>query len=187
MPPRRMRQSKRGKGTMGSMLWLVSLVFACVLWVSSAAGESSRPLVGHIMALLAVFEEADVLPPEASPEANALIHALIQTQAAMTKTTNPATRAWFAEALRRSEATGAEPNPREGLTSHVLEAIVTYAETHPPTARPDVMAGFQEFNVSPADLDLMARVYRQARDRFGSTGRNIHHVYETQRRAMPFR
>jgi len=172
---------------MGRMLRLVSLTFACALWVTSAAGESSRPLVGQIMALLAVFEEADVLPPDTSPEANALIHALIQTQAALTKSTTPATRGWFAEALRRSEAHGAKPNPREGLTSRALEAIVTYAETHPPTARPDVMAGFQEFNVSPTDLDLMARVYRQARDRFRSTGRNIHRIYEAQRRTMPFR
>src|SRR5713101_1705058 len=194
MPPRRMRQSKRGKGTMGSMLWLVTLVFACVLWVSSAAGESSRPLVGHVMALLAVFEEADVLPPanegtdlKSVPDVNALIHALIQTQAALTKSTNPATRGWFADALRRSEAREAEPDPREGLTSRTLEAIVTYAETHPPTARPDVMAGFQEFNVSPADLDLMTRVYRQARDRFRSTGQNIHRIYEAQRRAVPLR
>src|SRR2546426_1913586 len=152
-----MRQSKRGKGTMGGMLRLVSLAVACALWVTSAAGEPSRPLVGHIMALLAVFEEADVLPPQTSPEANALIHALIQTQAALTKSTNPATRAWFAEALRRSEATGTEPNPREGLTSRMLEAIVTYRETQPPTARPDVMAAVQEFNCSPPDLDLMAR------------------------------
>ncbi len=170
---------------MGSMVWLVTLVFACLLSVSSAAGESSRPLVGHIMALLAVFEEADVLPRETSPEANELIHALIQTQAALTKSTNPAARRWFADALRRSEARETEPDPREGLTSRTLEGIVTYAETHPPTARPDVMAGFQEFNVSPADLDLMARVYRQARDRFRSTGRNIHRIYEAQRRAMP--
>jgi hypothetical protein len=172
---------------MGSMLRLMSLAFACALWVTSAAGEPNRPLVGHIMALLAVFEEADVLPPETSPEANALIHALIQTQAALTKSTNPATRGWFAEALRRSEAPGAELDPREGLTSRALEAIVAHTEARPPTARPDVMAGFQEFNVSPADLDLMARVYRQARDRLGSTGRNIHRIYEAQRRAMPFR
>src|SRR5436309_572784 len=185
--PATMRHPRRGKGTMGSMLLLLSHVFACLLWVSSAAGESSRPLVGHVMALLAVFEEADVLPPESSPEANELIHALIQTQAVLTKSTNPATRRWFAEALRQSEAPGAEPDPREGLTSHALEAIVTYAGTHPPTARPDVMAGLQEFNVSPADLDLMARVYRQARDRFRSTGRNIHRIYEAQRRAMPLR
>jgi len=169
------------------MLRLVTLVFACLLWVSSAAGEPSRPLVGHIMALLAVFEEADVLPPETSPEANALIHALVQTQAALTKSTNPATRRWFADALRRSEAHETEPDPREGLTSRALEAIVAYAETHPPAAHPDVMAGLQEFNVSPADLELMARVYRQARDRFRSTGRNIHRVYETERRAMPLR
>src|SRR2546426_7281457 len=74
------------------MVRMVSLVFACLLWVSSAAGEPSRPLVGHVMALLAVFEEAAVLPPETSPEANALIHALIQTQAALIKSTNPATR-----------------------------------------------------------------------------------------------
>src|SRR2546422_1233685 len=74
------------------MLRLVSLAVACALWVTSAAGEPSRPLVGHIMALLAVFEEADVLPPEASPEANALIHALIQTQAALTKRDRKSTR-----------------------------------------------------------------------------------------------
>ncbi len=172
---------------MGSMLRLVALAFACALWVTTAAGESSRPLVGHIMALLAVFEEAAVLPPETSPEANALIHALIQTQGVLTKSTNPATQGWFAEALRRSEAPGAEPDPREGLTSRALEAIVAYAETHPPAARPDVMAGFQEFNVNPADLDLMATVYRQARDRFRSTGRNIHASYEAQRRAVPLR
>jgi hypothetical protein len=169
------------------MLRLVTLVFACLLWVSSAAGESSRPLVGHIMALLAVFEEADVLPRETSPEANALIHALIQTQAALTKSTNPATRKWFADALRRGEAHETEPDPREGLTSRALGAIVTYAETHPPAARPDVMAGLQEFNVSPADLELMASVYRQARDRFRSTGRNIHRIYEAHWRAMPLR
>src|SRR3989449_10715106 len=148
------------------MVRMVSLVFACLLWVSPAAGESSRPLVGNVMALLAVFEEVDVLPPETSPEANALIHALIQTQAALTKSTNPATRRWFTDALRRSEARQAEPDPREGLTARTLEAIVTYAETHPPTARPDVMAGVKEFNVSPDDLDLRARVFRQARARF---------------------
>src|SRR2546430_15308754 len=99
------------------MLSLVTLVLACLLWVSSAAVESSRPLVGHVMALLAVFEEAAVLPPETSPEANALIHALIQTQAALTKSTNPATRRWVTYALQRREARPAQPDPRRGPTS----------------------------------------------------------------------
>src|SRR5207244_11629400 len=87
--PATMRHPRRGKGTMGSMVWLVTLVFACLLSGSSAAGASSRPLVGHIMALLAVFVEADVLPRETSPAANELIHALIQTQADGTTRANP--------------------------------------------------------------------------------------------------
>src|SRR2546425_12702091 len=164
------------------MVRMVSLVFACLLWVSSAAGEPSRPLVGHVMALLAVFEEAAVLPPETSPEANALIHALIQTQAALTKSTNPATQSWFADALRRGEAREAAPDPREGLTSRTLEAIVTYAQTHPPTGRPDEMAGRRGVNRSPAHLHLMTRVYRRARDRFPSPARNMRDSSDAQRR-----
>ena len=139
------------------------------------------------MALLAVFEQADVLPPETSPEANALIHALIQTQAALTKSTNKATRTWFADALRTSESPGAAPSPRDGLTSHALEAILAYAVSHPPSERPEVKAGLMEFNVRQADLDLLARVYGRARDRFRSTGQDIHRVYEAQRQTMPLR
>jgi hypothetical protein len=172
---------------MGRMLRLVSLTFACALWVTSAAGESSRPLVGHAMALLAVFEQADVLPPETSPEANALIHALIQTQAALTKSTNKATRTWFADALRKSELPGAEPKPEDGLTSRALEAILAHAASHPPSERPEVKTGLMEFNVRQADLDLLARVYGRARDRLRAAGRDIHRVYEAQRQTMPFR
>jgi hypothetical protein len=162
-------------------------VFAWIFAALPVAAESSRPLVGHVMALLAVFEEADVLPAESSPEANALIHALIQTQAALTKGMNQATRKWFADALRGSASPGAELDPHDGLTSRALEAILAHAVSHPPAARPEVLAGLMEFNVSQADLDLLASIYGRARDRFRSTGRDIHRLYETQRRAMPFR
>ena len=152
-----------------------------------AVGESSRPLVGHIMALLAVFEQAEVLPPEGSPEADALIHALIQTQAALTKSTNPATRRWFADALQRSEAGGAKLRAEDGLTARSLEAILPYAATHPPAAQPEVLAGLRELNIGPADFDLLARIYTQARDRLRARGQDLHHLYEVQRHAMPFR
>ena len=166
---------------------LFALAIVWVLTAAPAGGESSRPLVGHVMALLAVFEQADVLPPETSPQANALIHALIQTQAALTKSTNKATRTWFADALRTSESSGAAPSPRDGLTSHALEAILAHAASHPPAERPEVTAGLMEFNVRQADLDLLAHVYERARDRFRSTGRDIHRAYEAQRQTMPFR
>src|SRR5438445_8901734 len=109
------------------MLSLVTLVLACLLWVSPASGESSRPLVGHVMALLAVFEQADVLPSETSPEANALIHALIQIQAALIKSANPAARRWFADALHRNSSTEAELSAADGLSSRALEAILAHA------------------------------------------------------------
>ncbi len=168
-------------------LYLAALAIAWVVGVSPAAGEPGRPLVGHVMALLATFEQADVLPPENSPEANALIHALIQTQAALTKSTSQATRKWFTEALRRGASPGTELSPHDGLTSRTLEAILAYAAAHPPADRPDVLAGLMEFNVSQADFDRMARVYGQARDRFRATAQDIHRVYETQRQGMPFR
>jgi len=139
------------------------------------------------MALLAVFEQADVLPPENGPEANALIHALIQTQAALTKSTNKAARTWFAEALRKGGAPGLEPVSGDGLTSRALEAILMYAATHRPAERPAVLAGFREFNIGQADFDLMARIYGEARDRLRTRGQDIHRIYDAQRQAMPFR
>src|SRR5437870_1155105 len=89
------------KGTISAMLRLGSsvLILTGILLVQPTAAESNRALVGHVMALLSVFERAGVLPPESSPEANNLIHALIQTQAALTKSTDPATRRWFGDAL----------------------------------------------------------------------------------------
>ncbi len=166
---------------------LPALALAWLLIAVPAAGESSRPLVGHAMALLGVFEQAGTLPPETSPEANALIHALIQTQAALTKSANPATRKWFADALHRSHPPGAEPAITGGLTSRALEAILTHAVSHPPSERPEVRAGLMEFNVRQADLDLLARVYWNTRDRLRSAGQDIHRIYEAQRQAMPFR
>lgn len=164
-----------------------ALTLAVVLAAVPAAGKPSRPLVGHVMALLAVFEQAETLPPETSPEANALIHALIQTQAALTKSANPAARKWFADALHRSHPPGAEPTLQDGLTSRALEAILSHAVSHPPSERPEVMAGLMEFNVRQDDLDLLARVYWNARNRIRSAGRDIHSAYEAQRQTMPFR
>ncbi len=139
------------------------------------------------MALLAVFEEAAVLPPESSPEADMLIHALIQTQAALTKSTNAVVRTWFAEALLRADAPGSEAVPCDRLSSRTLEAILAHAAGHPPAAQPAVLAGLREFNIGQPDLDLLSRVYEKARAQLRSAGRDIHQAYDTQRQAMPFR
>ena len=137
------------------------------------------------MALLSVFEQANALPPESSPEANQLIHALIQTQAALTKSTDPATRRWFAEALRRTEQQGGGPS--DALTSRALEAILTYAAIRRPVDDPEVLAGLKGFNIGESDFTLMARVYQQAKSRLSAAGQDLHSVYDQERQKMPLR
>jgi hypothetical protein len=139
------------------------------------------------MALLSVFEQADALPPEASSEANQLIHALIQTQAALTKSTDPTTRRWFSEALRRAEQRGGVPIPSDALSSRALEAILTYAAIRPTVDEPEVLAGLKEFNIGESDFTLMARVYQQAKSRLNAAGQNLHALYEKEREKMPLR
>ena len=139
------------------------------------------------MALLAVFEQADALPPESSPEANQLIHALIQTQAAVTKSTDPATRRWFAEALRRAEQRDGVRIPSDALNSRALEAITAYAAIHRPVDLPGVLAGLKEFNIGESDFALMARVYQQAKNRLNAAGQDVHALYEKEREKMPLR
>ena len=167
-----------------SLFLFWALVLAAV---PSPAATSNQPLVGAIMALLSVFEQADVLPPESSSDANALIHALIQTQAALTKSTQKATRLWFADAMRHAENIEGHRPLENALTSRTLEAILSYAAVHPPAQEPAVLAGLNEFNVHQTDLDLMAKVYYAARDRLRATGQDMHVLYDVKRQAMTFR
>jgi hypothetical protein len=164
------------------------LFWALVLTAAPAsAAPSSQALVSSIMALLAVFEQANVLPSESSADANALIHALIQTQAALTKSTQNATRLWFADAMRHAESIQGHRPLENALTSRTLEAILAYAAVHPPAQEPAVLAGLIEFNVRQTDFDRMAQVYYAAKDRLRTAGQDMHVLYEEKRQAMTFR
>jgi len=178
-------QAQTGPGNWTLTPLISVLVFSFLINQAASAASSARPLVGHIMALLAVFEQADALPPESSPEANQLIHALIQTQAALTKSTDPATRRWFSEALLRGTQRGGIPIPSDALTSHALEAILTYAATHRPVDEPAVLAGLKAFNIGESDFTLMARVYQQEKSRLSAAGQDLHSVYEKERQKIP--
>jgi hypothetical protein len=145
--------------------------------------------VGTIMALLAAFGEAGVLPPETSPDANRLIKALIQFQAAFMKSSSPAVRQLLSEALNSSlgdRGSAAEEEFRsQGWTSKSLEAFVDYAATGKPWDRREVVEGFRAFNVGPSDFDLLSRTFRAAQTKLAAEGRDLHVVYATRRREMP--
>ncbi len=52
-------------------------------------GKASSPQVGSAMAILATLEQAQVLPPEGTREANHVAKSVIQFQSVFAKSTNP--------------------------------------------------------------------------------------------------
>ena len=79
------------------------------------------------MALLATLQDAGILPPEGSPEANRVIQAVIQFQGLFMKSADPAVRQFVDQALEnkyaaRAEAVGTEFR-KNGWTSEVVEAV----------------------------------------------------------------
>jgi len=157
-----------------------------VLMVSERTRSS---MVGAIMALLATFDEAGILPPEGTAQANQLIHGLIQLQSVLLKSTSPELTAYrmAAEAQWVSEHKDVEDEGREpgGLTSKVLAMLIRYDHTHPLWEDPKIVAAMQGFNVTHADWNFMRECFHQADTVFSKQGRSIHTVYESWRMKMP--
>ncbi|MGH7164577.1 MAG: Kelch repeat-containing protein [Nitrospiraceae bacterium] len=164
---------------------------------SPASGPAAGPTgmrasakhVGAVMSMLAVFQDAQALPRENSQEANQLIKALIQFQAAFIKSTQPGVRRWFTEALTAGLGDRApaalEAFPNEGWTSQSLEAIVDYAAGHPIWGQPGIAESFRAYNLEQSDFDLVARTFRTARSRLAERGGDLHAVYALRRSEMP--
>ncbi len=153
------------------------------------ARRAAPQLVGAVMALLATFDDAGVLPPESSPEANRLIKALIQFQSAFMKSADAGVRRWFTEAIEAkfgAQSSDAVARFRtNGWTSESLEAVVDYAAVHSVWDRDGLEQGFREFNVGKADWELLTRIFRSARERLAANGKDLHGTYAAKRREMP--
>jgi hypothetical protein len=182
------------KTTVGLALLLVTWFIASAAPAQqaprhAAGGRTSPAKVGAVMALLATFEDAGILPPENSPNANRLIKALIQFQSAFMTSGHPAIRHWLREAFTArfgEEAPSALESFRAGgWTSQSLEAIVDYAASAPVWNAPDVAEGFRAFNIGRGDFDLLARTFTDARAAFSARGQDVHEVYAARRKTMP--
>lgn len=150
--------------------------------VESRARAPARH-VRTIMALLATFQEAGTLPPEQSPDANRLIHTLIQSQGALMKSPNPAVTQLLQRALEarfdNRAVTIAEEFRTNGWTAATLEAVVTYMETQPVWTE-ELEKGFQAFNIGPRDFEYLGGVVQQTSARFRSRGQSFQAVYVTK-------
>jgi N-acetylneuraminic acid mutarotase len=162
---------------------------------TSGAGEgvprkrASAAQVGSVMAMLATFQDAGVLPPESSPEANQLIKALIQFQAAFMKSPDPAVGRVLDEALSAKLGPAApeaiQRFHRQGWTSQSLEALVDHLADRPPWEDAPFARGRGAYNVGRQDFELLARIFTAARRALENRGQDLHRLYAARRSEMP--
>ncbi len=154
------------------------------------SGRTPAAHIGSIMALLATFHEAGVLPPESSREADRLIHALIQSQSLFLNNRDPVVRGMFVSALSdkfgaKKAASLSQAFTVTGWTSETLEALVDYTAPRSMADESRWAGLFHEYNVTAADWAYVAQVFAKAKDKLLKQGKQVHAVFAAQRASMP--
>ena len=151
-------------------------------------GTASGP-IGASMAVFAILQDADVLPPEGTPEANRVIKVVIQFQSAFMKSTDPNVQAFLSQALATQEKVPADETllrfRSSGWTSEVLEALNGAWSAMAIDQRERLTPGFRQFNVSLDDFGWLMELVAKARTAFEQQGQHIHQVFAQRRREMP--
>jgi hypothetical protein len=140
------------------------------------------------MAVLATLQDADVLPPEGTPEANRVIKSVIQFQSVFLKSSDPAVQVFLTQALASQGGLSADETlsrfQSTGWTSEVLEALSDQWAAMAINQRERLEPSFRQFNVSLADFNWFMELIAKARAAFTQRGQNIHQVFAQRRREM---
>ena len=143
------------------------------------------------MAVLATLQDADVLPPEDTPEANRVIKAAIQFQSVFLKSNDPAVQLLLTRALAAQGGGSGEETlsgfRSTGWTSDMLEALSAQWIATAIDQRDRLTPGFRQFNVSPADFDRLMELVAKARTTFIQRQQTMHQVFTQRRQEMPGR
>jgi hypothetical protein len=141
------------------------------------------------MAVLATLDQARVLPPEGTREADHVIKAVIQFQSAFAKSPDSALRDFLLRAVTRTQAARAadvlEQFRSNGWTPEVLEALVEEERLTPEEDIQSLAGGLLEFNLSVEDFRLFMRLVRNGKQALASQGQQFHEVYAVHRKSMP--
>jgi hypothetical protein len=145
--------------------------------------------VGAAMALLATLHDADVLPPEGTPDANRIVKSVIQCQSLFMKSSDPHVRAFFDRALEdKLNVHAAEAGRRfrqEGWTSETLEALSESYVALSNDQRTQLTGGFRDYNLVPSDFLQLSELFLRARTILQQRGQDIHQIYARRRLEMP--
>ncbi len=153
------------------------------------AERANSNMIGTIMTLLATFDQAGILPPEGTAQANQVIHGLIQLQSTLMKSTSAelvayqraAEDSWERQHPNRQDGVLKE----EGLTLRVLEVLIAHDQGHPMWNDPQIASAMQVFNVSQADWLFIVKLFNKANVVFREQGRSMHAVYDDWRLKFP--
>lgn len=160
-----------------------------VLTQMPGRGTTPAGPIGASMAVLATLQDADVLPPEGTPEANRVIKIVIQFQSVFMKSGDPVVQAFLSQGLDAKAGSGAtEAASRFRSTGWTSDVLVALSEQWIATAidqRERLVPGFRQFNVSPADFDSLMELVAKARTVLEQRGQNMHQVFAQRRREMP--
>jgi len=141
------------------------------------------------MAVLATLQDADVLPPEGTPEANRVIKAVIQFQSVFLKSGDPSVQLFLTHALAaqggRSKDKTLSRFRSTGWTADMLEALSQQWIVTAIDQRDRLAPGFRQFNVSPEDFDRLMELIVKARTVFMQRGQSMHQMFAQRRREMP--
>ncbi len=158
---------------------------------AQAAGRAVTPSgpIGASMAVLAMLQDADVLPPEETPEANRIIKLVIQFQSVFMQSLDPDVRTFLSQALVRQGERSADDSLSRfralGWTSEVLEALNREWMATATDQRALLAPGFRQFNVSLEDFDRLMGLVAKAQSAFMQRGQTFHQVFAQRRREMP--
>lgn len=182
---------------LGLALWLVLLpaLSSSVLGNDGTTGaprqqaKQTSPHVGSAMAVLATLEQAAVLPPEGTREADRIIQAVIQLQSVFAKGTDPAiqefTRRALSDKYGEQAASSLEQFRTSGWTADMLEALADADFKASPDEREILSSGLRQFNLSVDDFRRFMQLVRDSRSALTARGLAFEEVYTHHRNRMP--
>lgn len=176
------------RSSVAFLIFVLSSVLSFEAHAQSQGGTSRGP-VGASMALLATLQDAGVLPPEGTTEANRVIQVVIQFQAIFMKSSDPVVREFFDQALAAKwgiEAVDYSTRFRvRGWTTEIAETLCGYFGLRSEREQAGLAQGFSQFNMRPADFQYFCKLYGEAHRGYNRRGQDIHQIFTEHRSHMP--
>lgn len=181
----------------GFAIWLVILpahhdsVFANDGTTGAPRQNAKRtsPYVGSAMAVLATLQQAAVLPPEGTRDADRVIQTVIQLQSVFAKGTDSSIQEFARRALAdkhgEQAATSLQQFRTSGWTADMLEALADADLKAQLDEREQLTAGLRQFNLSLDDFRKFMQLVRDGRSALTAQGLAFDEVYTHHRSTMP--